>query len=108
MPTAAATTGPLSLVIMSTAPAKAPSGYEYLSETSESDEVAEIFDRVSNGMTARINGQQVKVVSKAQYMDFFTTSEETRYGQYVAAKFQCHDIDGDGYLTIDEVNTLCD
>ena len=95
------------MVTISTVAAKAPSGYEYLSLNSDAVELEAIFDHVSNGLTARVSGYEVKVVTRTQYMDFFNTTGETRYGQYVVAKFECHDVNGDGVLTLDEVNVLC-
>ena len=93
---------------VSTVAAKAPSAYEYLVVDAASAELEVTFNGVSNGATASVNGSNVKVVTKAQYLGFFNTSEETRYGQSVVVKFQCHDVNGDGVLTLEEVNTLCD
>ena len=96
------------MVTVSTVAAKAPSAYEYLSVDAAAAELEVTFNGVSNGVTARINGSNVKVVTKAQYLRHFNTSEETRYGETVVAKFHCHDANGDGVLTLEEVNTLCD
>ena len=96
------------MVTVSTVAAKAPSAYEYLSVDTASAELEVTFNGVSNGITARINGSDVKVITKSQYLGFFNTSEETRYGQNEVAKFHCHDVNSDGVLTLEEVNTLCD
>ncbi|KAJ9607586.1 hypothetical protein H2200_007664 [Cladophialophora chaetospira] len=65
------------------------------------------FDHVSGGKTH--NG--VEAVTLDDYFSFFNITndqQESPLAKNVAAKFQAHDVNGDGVLTFNEVQLVCD
>ncbi|EXJ69624.1 uncharacterized protein A1O5_07660 [Cladophialophora psammophila CBS 110553] len=67
----------------------------------------ETFDRVSNGKEK--NG--TSIITLDQYFGFFNVTDngtETDFGKHVEAKFRAHDRNGDGSLTVEEAQLLCD
>ncbi|KAH0848793.1 hypothetical protein AYO21_08234 [Fonsecaea monophora] len=78
--------------------------------TRDQEALAELeatFDSVSKGKKS--NG--TSVITLDQYLGFFNVADdgtETDFGKHVEAKFRAHDRDGDGLLTLEEAQLLCD
>jgi hypothetical protein len=69
-------------------------------------ELEETFDRVCAGRKHK--GR--RAFDLDQYYGFFNVTDTTDslYAKDVEAKFRAHDIDGDGMLTFEEVQLVCD
>ncbi|KIX93482.1 uncharacterized protein Z520_10902 [Fonsecaea multimorphosa CBS 102226] len=70
-------------------------------------ELEETFDFVSKG--EKRNG--TSIITLEQYFGFFNVSSngtQTVFGKFVEAKFRAHDKNGDGLLTVEEAQLLCD
>ncbi|OQV01615.1 hypothetical protein CLAIMM_06940 [Cladophialophora immunda] len=70
-------------------------------------ELEETFDFVSKGR--KRNG--TSIITLDQYFSFFNVADngtETDFGKRVEAKFRAHDKNGDGLLTVEEAQLLCD
>ncbi|ETI21866.1 hypothetical protein G647_05935 [Cladophialophora carrionii CBS 160.54] len=70
-------------------------------------ELKDTFDRVCAGR--RHKGR--RAFSLDQYFGFFNVTDTQKGGPYVNSvegKFRAHDLDGDGMLTFDEIQLVCD
>lgn len=82
----------------------------FLYDTAALAHVQETFDKVSGGM--QVGGR--RVVAREQYLAFFNVSGSSvdgngdAFAQSVLDKFHAHDQDGDGYLTLQEIQLFCD
>lgn len=82
-----------------------PDSSSYVPNLVTLDEVEDTFDRVREGGTFL----QAKVITLGQYLSFFNVTDiQSQWGQGVVDKFRAHDRNGDGYLTLDEINLFCD
>jgi hypothetical protein len=85
----------------------------FLNHAERAAEIADLaaakstFEDASNGA----NKDGVDVITMDGYLAYFKVDDlirETAYGRNVVAKFHLHDTNGDGVLTFEETQLLCD
>lgn len=80
---------------------------ERMAELADLTEAQTAFKDASKG--AKAGG--IDVITYDGYLEYFDIhglNRETEYGQSVARKFHMHDHNGDGVLTFEETQLLCD